>query len=297
MDRNLIWLVRNFSFAVPSFVLMSIYLSAKRVNKDESQWHFLRRRAVRLMPAFLVWTAIYAIARWADGGIEAPSLVGCIEFFFFGSVALHLYFIPMIFYYTIAIVALPATTGLRVPICLIGLFGAILLRYADIPAIHWGTPETDAFPFYFLYNLPYLFMGILLFDLIERSSVSQHFTNRVGLVSLACGMGTLVLWAGPYFYPRFLPLQNIGRDTLLFLTFLFWPVGVPRWGISIAAGSFGVYLSHHLWVEGFLRLEAYMGLVSGTTGVTFLRFFVCLIVAMSFSFLLGKDKRLAWLVK
>ncbi len=89
--------VENLSFAVPCFVMMSVYFSAYQLNKGGSRWYFFKKRAFRLFPAFLTWTLIYAAARFIDGGnVNLFSVKEWLRLFFCGSAALHLYFIPMI---------------------------------------------------------------------------------------------------------------------------------------------------------------------------------------------------------
>ncbi len=296
-DLSLTSLVRNLSFAIPCFVLIAVYLSVRHINNDGSRINFLKRRAVRLMPAFLVWTAIYVIARLINGGIANPSLYDFAGYLFLGSSALHLYFIPMIYYYSVLLIFIPKPIGFRLPICLIGLFAATWLRYAGIPAFHFGTPEADAFPFYFLYNLPYLFLGIVLFDLIEQSTFSEKTSNHSGLFSLIFGFSSLAFWFGPQLFNITIPVQDIIRDTFLFLTFLFLPADIPEWMTNIATVIFGVYLSHHLILEGLLWLETLVGFDSSTTLITIMRFAVAIISLTAFCIILGKSKRTAWLVR
>jgi len=290
-------IVENLSFAVPCFVMLSIYLSAKYLNKNRSRLYFLQKRLIRLIPAFLAWTLIYTTARCIDGGsINIFSVKEWLRLFFSGSAALHLYFIPMIFYYSIILTAMPFSTVLRIFICIAGLAGAIWLKYSDIPNIKLGSHEADAFPLYFRNNLPFLFIGILIFDLIERINIFQQTEKENIFISSICGIFTLILWINPYFFPYSIPFQYIWQYTLLFLTFRFLTVKIPGWMKPFITVSFGIYLSHHLFSQGLMKLELYMGLVSRIYWVTPVRFFLCLIISAGFCIWLEKKKKLRWMV-
>ncbi|MCP4351396.1 MAG: acyltransferase [Desulfobacterales bacterium] len=285
----------NFLFAVPCFVMMSIYLSIISYNKHKSGWQFIKKRAYRLIPAFSIWTAIYAIVRWSGKDIY-PSVTDCIRFFFFGSVTLHFYFIPMIFYFSVILALLPVKPAFRIPVCLVGLFAATWLRYTDIPVISLGSPEANVFPVYFTKHLPFLFLAVLLFDIIEHTNYLEWINKRLTGVCIICLSGTIVLWLLPRFLQVFVPVQQMGQFTLLFLTFRFWALGVPRWIIPAAIVSFGIYLSHHLFAEGLLKLEAYLELASHSASITLIRYIFCIVISTGFCILFGKIKRFKWLV-
>ncbi len=292
-NHGLAWLSRIFLFAVPCFVMISTYLSARYISRSKLRWNFIRQRAVRLIPAFLAWTLIYAAARWVSGGINFPSLNNYIQYLFLGSVALHLYYIPMIFYYSIFLTVLPESDTFRIWVCLIGLFVSAWLRYADISS---GSHKAATFLFYFIYNMPFFFLGVLLFDLIEKNSNFKLLHKHIRVSTVLCGIGTVVFLIGPFFINRYMLVQHIAQHTFLFLTFLLWPFRVPRFVITVAAVSFGIYLSHHLIAEGLFRLEEYVGLTSNTFTVTLMRFFFCTVMAMGFSILLMRNRKTRWLV-
>ncbi len=191
---------------------------------------------------------------------------------------------------------MPFSTILRVSVCLIGLSFAIWFKYSGIPNIKLGSPEADVFPFYFRNNFPFLFIGILLFDLIEKINIFQQKEKDNIFISSICGILTLILWLNPYFFPYSIPFQPVWQYTLLFLTFRFLPVEIPEWIKPLIIVSFGIYLSHHLFSQGLMKLELYMGFVSRAYWVTPVRFFICLIISAGFCILLEKKKQLRWMV-
>jgi peptidoglycan/LPS O-acetylase OafA/YrhL len=295
-DPHLASLVRNLSFAIPCFVLIAVYLSARQINGSPSV-PFLKKRLLRLVPGFFVWTAIYFIARSIDGNIANISLQTVAEYIFLGSAALHLYFVPMIFYYSILLIIMPRPTGIRLGICFTGLFIALWLRSTGVTSLHFGNPEADAFPFYFIYNLPYLFIGILIFDLTERTPCFLNAPSRSRFITAVFGCGSLLFWILPTIFPVLVPEQEVARNVFLFLTFLSWPFDIPMWINNIASVTFGIYLSHHLIVEGLLRVEGFLQFNSDATNITITRFIVATVLAIALCMWLRKSRQTIWLVR
>jgi peptidoglycan/LPS O-acetylase OafA/YrhL len=93
------------------------------------------------------------------------------------------------------------------------------------------------------------------------------------------------------------PFQDIARNTFLFLAFLFLPVRTPPWVAALASISYGVYLCHHLVIEGLLHFERFARLPSNTAWVTVSRFACGLVLSAGLSFLLSKHRFTAWLVR
>jgi peptidoglycan/LPS O-acetylase OafA/YrhL len=285
---------QQLSFAVPCFVLMAAYLSCHSVQKGRPR--FMPQRVRRLAPAFLAWTVVYLAARIAHGGIGVPSFSDVTTDLFFGAGALHLYFVPMILYYSAMILILPRSRLPRVSICTFSFCAAVLLRFYGIPVLRLGSPEADAFPFYFFYNLPYLFAGVLLFDWIEKNR-DAWFHHHAGYFSLLSGAGALWVWVLPANISSFVYVQYILRDVLLFLAFRFLPFRSPKW-LSVAASlTLGVYLSHHLILEGLKLLEEKLGMQTFEITVTLLRYGTGVVLSLALCYLLAHMRRTAWLVR
>jgi len=295
-DPHLASVVNNLSFAIPCFVLMTIYLSVRQIN-ESSPVHFLKKRIVRLIPGFFAWTAIYVIARSIDGNIKNISLQTVAEYIFLGSAALHLYFVPMIFYYSISLIIIPRPKAIRLSICFAGLFIALWLRSMGVTSLHFGNPEADAFPFYFIYNLPYLFIGVLIFDLIERTPCFLNAPSNSRFITAIFGCGSLLFWFLPTIFPVLVPEQEVARNVFLFLTLLSWPFDIPMWINKIASVTFGIYLSHHLIVEGLLRVEGFLQFNSDATNITIIRFIVATVLAIALCMWLRKSRQTVWLVR
>lgn len=296
-DPALRTLSRNLSYAVPCFVLMAIYLSCNVIDKGKPCVVFLTGRIARLVPAFFAWSLIYVAARGLDGNIHRIGFSQIGGYLFFGAAALHLYFIPLILYYSLGSILLPGGVFGRVAVCLLALIASICLQFGKIPAVRLGSAEADAFFFYFVYNLPYLFVGVLLFDLVERSFLSEPLHRYSWAAAILCGVGAIAAWYFPPADPKFATLQRIVRDSMLFLTFRFSDFKVPAWALALSGVTFGIYFVHHLLIEGLLRMEGAFGFVSSSYSVTLTRYIVGAGLSAAVCLWLSRNRLTAWLVR
>ncbi|MCP4110850.1 MAG: acyltransferase [Desulfobacteraceae bacterium] len=289
-------ILKHLSFAVPCFVMMAVYLSLGYFNNKSESWqYFLRKRATRLIPAFLVWTAIYVTARWVTGSIDFPSLNIWVEYFLLGAAALHLYFIPLIFYYSVILVIINKSDWFQLPASFIGLLVSVCLQH-KIPTIRFTTPEANAFPYYFIHNLPYLFIGIFFFYLIEKNNtLKQYSTNLANYITLIFGACTIIIWFIPDMISKNIHSYQIIRDSFIFLTFRFCIIDIPKWLISVTNVSFGIYLSHHLIFQGLFMLKKQTGIFLTTTWSVLIYFVVGMSITIGFNILLGKIKQIRWM--
>lgn len=299
-DPSLRTVVRNFSFAVPCFVMVAVYLSAKSVFVRSSGKVFMKSRLVRLLPAFLAWSGAYVLARWIKGSIGISSFSAWAQYIFLGASAVHLYFIPMLLYYSLILIALPRAAAARMAVCTAGLCGAVWVRYVGIPHFELGSSEANVFPFYFFFNLPYLFLGVLVYDSIGSEDSLQWACGscrREYLLFFALALAAIMLWCMPAKGRLWIEIRLILRDSLIFLSFIFWPVQSPKWLKALAGVSFGIYLCHHLFIEALLPIEGYLHLPTSSTWVTLSRFLICIAVSAGLCLFLVKHERTSWLVK
>jgi surface polysaccharide O-acyltransferase-like enzyme len=86
-------------FSVPLFIALSGFaLAQKYASHPPSFWQFLTRRSLKLLPPYLLWSAVYVLAAlivpaWStfSGGTPVWEVV------LFGKAQYHLYFVPMLF--------------------------------------------------------------------------------------------------------------------------------------------------------------------------------------------------------
>ncbi len=83
------------SFPVNAFTLVSFLLLEPSARAGTRSWGgLLRRRIVRLAPAYLFWSAFYAAIRVALGG--RPSAADALRMLLLGTAAAHLYYVPLL---------------------------------------------------------------------------------------------------------------------------------------------------------------------------------------------------------
>jgi peptidoglycan/LPS O-acetylase OafA/YrhL len=293
-DTALPGLRHSLTFAVPVLTMIAAYLSLYSLARLQSRKTFLRRRLERLVPAFLAWTGIYVTIRLIAGSIYPLSTPKVLGYLFLGASSLHLYFIPLIIYYTIGATALPTARALRMLICVGCLLGALALNHLGSPRLNLGSPEADAFPYYFISNLPYLFLGLLLFDLVESRGTGSFLDRNSGIAFLLCALAVPLLWLSGL--PSANPVARLACYGFLFLAFRFWSFGTNRFFSVISGMSYGIYLSHHLFLEGVGRIEMLFLDTTDAPTATLVRFGVGLLVTTLFCLLASRRKQTAWLV-
>lgn len=283
-------------FAVPCFVLLAMYFAARRLDGGDKRLRLLRQRLLRLAPAFLAWSAAYLVARWAGGALR-PSWRGLLGAVFLGSAAVHLYFVPLIIVFSAVQCCLPARGAARTAACLVGAAGAVYLQVLGLPSLELGSPEANAVPGYVVFNLPYLFLGALAFDLLHKPAARRLRVPVKAAWAGLCAVGAVVCWIVPASSALGDSLLTIARHSLLFAAFLFAPVRLPASVVALAGVSFGAYLGHHLFLEALERVGTWAHLDPATGWVTLARWALALIASIVLCLILRQWKRTAWLVK
>ncbi|MGX7108539.1 acyltransferase [Facklamia miroungae] len=100
LGKNKLWILalnQATRFAVPVFLILSGW-GLDRTDALDSQLHypaFLKERLKKIIPAYLCWSLIYALANfWLVG--EELSLLTFLQFLLLGKTSYHLYFVPLI---------------------------------------------------------------------------------------------------------------------------------------------------------------------------------------------------------
>ncbi len=100
-EGSFVWTVfisldQFFRFSVPLFVFVSGYSLFSKYSKDFKIWQFFKRRAIRVLPWYIVWSLIiyiYIHLTVKPGFVDYPTW----KLIFLGKVDYHLYFVSMIF--------------------------------------------------------------------------------------------------------------------------------------------------------------------------------------------------------
>ena len=247
--------------AVPLFVMIS---GALTKEGDCLPVHYYRKKAIRLLPVFLAWTALFAVFDKVALHLSVKEIY--LLFISKGFVYLHLWYLTMLafllaFVPYLARFKFPAPLGnegrLRLlAICVVvvsldWLFD-FLCRVHEIPFLFWTRT--------FVEFIPYFFLGLLLASPQSASSGSRRWGMYL--------IGALaVSWFANFLTCEFLgiaednrPLANRSPFVLAVAvaTFLFVRDGgvpwksSPWWG-RLADASLGIYLLHPLFLWGVRR--------------------------------------------
>ena len=269
-------------FAVPCFFMIAFFLGMREAVKESFLTvSYLKSRFFQLGPLFLGWSFFYALVRVFKNNTWASlNPIEFLKIIFLGDAAEHLYFVPLLFYFTLLILALRRFFGrARMPAALSVLF--FLSLFLDARLGRWFKADfvSDTFLVYVFYYLRYALFGALFYFVWARG--------------VSAGLGE-ARWIRRWSFLILLPLLvmiYINTSWQLWIRTLFYIlffVGClfGRWRRSAAVEwlsrhSYGLYLSHHLFVESAQAAEVHLGLNLASTGLTLFNFFfaaVCCVV-------------------
>lgn len=174
-------------FSVPLFVALSGYLlAAKYLNQKLALKEFFLKRALRLLPSYLIWTAIiYIFLHYFTK--EPQQQFSIFQIIFLGRADYHLYFVPMLFqlyllfplilylYQKHKLVTLLTSLVLQSAVFLFSL--AVQDQIIKVNFL-WGDQQQ------YLLCLTWIFyftLGIFLFDFKSRSRLKTIFLVLTGL--------------------------------------------------------------------------------------------------------------------
>lgn len=252
---SLAWWTGNVADAfsrwcVPVFVMISGGLLLDQPGNAEPL-PFYRKRALRLLPPLLFWSAVYLLYRSCseasfNWSVAARSLLAGAPYF-------HLWYLCMIlglYLFTPFLTVLVAALERRSLWLLIGLC-------FFLTSVHWlleGRPST-------LWLSAISYIGYFLAGYaLSRPGVALPAARLVTgflLAGLAVAGGTALLlpWIGPrswnlmYHYLNPLVVSMAFCVFLLFVQRAVFPPAVLRWVNRLAPLSLGIYLLHPLWMR------------------------------------------------
>jgi peptidoglycan/LPS O-acetylase OafA/YrhL len=215
-----------------------------------------------LLIPYLAWTAIYMLARLAKhlSTYVWPDSVGdWLQLVCFGGAALHLYFLPALMAGTALSFAL-APLARRLRWGWLPLLGAVaLLPFAGM--IHQAAfrllvaplPENLLIRIVALAadTLPYILVAFGSLGFVKKYEANPS-GRWGGALMLGAGL-TLALSAGYAPVPGLEPILTPLCGCLVFFGSLFLSGAFPDrpWLTRLGRAVFGVYLVHHLLIEGF----------------------------------------------
>ena len=252
---NLLVIADQFTrFSVPLFVALSGFaLAQKYASRPPHYWEFFTRRSFKLIPPYLLWSAVYILAAlivpaWATFSGGTPLW----EVILFGKAQYHLYFVPMLFQAYLIFPFLFAFSRKFPQIALILAFAVQFISFTLTGGEGWNDQRQylllTSWIFYFVlglvmnsigYRIKYL--GIVLAVIGLAWSVSDTFN--------LLDIGRDHIWSARF--TRF-PVWFYSLGFILFtplLTGAHLGKTVRGWITRLGANSYVIYLSHILCLQ------------------------------------------------
>jgi surface polysaccharide O-acyltransferase-like enzyme len=271
-----VWFVSGSVWAVPLFFFVSGLLLTRRAEvstwQDRLLW--LRRRAARLLPPYLFWSAVcLAVARQTD-------VVAILRSLAFGTASYQMYFVvALVQAYVLWWLVMPWLQG-RTPrtqsAVLLSAFALTLIVHV-LRALYLALTSVDHLPFMRATVLPwigYFALGCLVTLRQERAALAEQpspafalltdspalrqrlalYLGLLAFVCLAIATTCRVTYRGPHFddpvNTLLKPVYSVSAIWLVGALGLWWQrrarAGGARLIAALARDSYGIYLSHVL---------------------------------------------------
>ena len=179
--------------------------------------------------------------------------------------------------------------------CGLGLVASALWYDHGTFALPLQLREARLFLAYAAFDLPYFFIAVLIYDsglmqAVPRWSLRMRYT----LFAMAL-LAVLLFFQTPHDWAIHSALK-IAKNVLITLLFVFLPIGPSRIVTSLSGISYGVYLSHEVFIPAFLLLEKRMPIAHPSIMMS-CAFFVAVYVSCAiFCLGLARAKWTRWLV-
>ncbi len=277
------------AFAVPCFIMMSAFLTQMSCSSkaDYSYVDIVVRRTKRLVPSYLAWSMLYLIFRFIKQSMisDMPIEFDWTAVIFCGGASYQLWFVPALLIWTVIFTPLILFTkehdnGSILTASLIISAGTMLwVGMKAWPFLH--IPDGYEMFDYMKVQTGYFVLGIGLWLLFRQYSI--YFQNKLTIVSVGICLllFSLVLpnLRTAFFRNYFTPLYSLSLFVVFFLIML--KIRLPFLKLItkyLAPCSFGIFLCHGIFVEGFQVIIDIIGIDNSmfiTTVGVILASFVC----------------------
>lgn len=253
-------------FSVPFFFAISGYLLAARYLHSPIQIKsFLKKRALRLLPPYLIWSTVIYFCLTTFFHEKNPYNI--LNIIFFGRADYDLYFVPALFYtYLFFPIILfffkkwPLLTlaySFTITANVILFTGLIQKGFLNVP-FQWTDQQQYVFP------LTWIFYFVLGIYLKQQQNQKIYFLKTISPILLLCSIPLLIfdsiqtykLTGNLIYATSFTRFPVLFYSTAFITTALFWQdklLLIPKILIGITAKigakSFSIYLFHTLVIR------------------------------------------------
>lgn len=280
------------SFAVPYFLVISLFFFIKRVDSLPSP-HIGKLRLDRILVPYVAWSLVYVLMRWLKFSMNSQSFsVNLLPTAVYGGGAVHLYFIPLLLMFqAFAFGFCLVSKGPRWwPAALVVLTGAALFGHIGSVSNFFGFQNSIES------GLLYVLLAFMLVwtqSTAARRSAAAIFGVLFISLFIIClsfmpSYASLGLWPAR-------PLIGFGLSAFV--------LSLPLRSSNVFASvifscSYGIFLAHFLFIESFEFTLPRIGLQLAPYSFFSKILFSSLIAACSVALILftRKNKHLAYLL-
>ena len=257
------------NYAVPAFILMSIYLLCAKYQEfpNIAFMVFFKRLVKRIIPQFAFWTIIYILLKYLKSHFLHTDFSISIKTIVEGGVAVQTWFLPAIFIWQIV----AFSTFKMYKNCCIDLFLAIVLFVAGYFLIKNNIVDQGFETCIATYS-GYVFIASFLYKI--RKKVTKTHSSTLGI---AC----IIFFCVYLLHHNF--VLNIICCSSFFLFFMTCKFKRNRLIELFSVHSFGIYLVHFVFLQSFAVLCKILYLDISTLMMTLLN----IILAFGGSFLIS----------
>lgn len=272
------------SYAVPAFIMISIYLLYYKLDlSNRVLITQIQKLFKRIGLSYFFWTIVYILVRMIKAHFLDKDFSISLNTIFLGGSSYQLWFLPAIFIWQIFVFML-VKIGLSFNYKI--LLFIILTLAGFIGGIYTYNTEIlqAGFTSLFFYYLGYVFVTPLIYLLIKNKKINPFLFFVIALFSFISAL--IIDFIG------FTIVFNIS----VFMTFLNLKGNSNPLIIKLSILSFGIYLTHALFVEGFQFLALMLKLDISSFSLTLINIILSFVFAAVLSQLLLKIKFLKWTI-
>ncbi|HEX8357025.1 MAG TPA: acyltransferase [Segetibacter sp.] len=229
-------------FCVPFFYSAALVYFVNSLNEDQELKKVFSKIFKRIVVPFISWSVIYLALLLVKKYLQNEDMTfNVARVFLYGESAEHIYYLPqLICLQIIALSVFLLTRGVKVDIAVILFSLAILYLVSGHFFGCFGITSTEAI-------ISYLTLAFFI-----STKILFKQTNILYAVAGITLIGIIVYWK--FFNPpsiEYLDAIPLGGLGLILLTLNIPGVRLPRSVASLAAATYGIYLSHVVFIEAF----------------------------------------------